>query len=64
MADKTHVDLTKVKNYVKNKTYPAEILRDKGKKSNFWKSCKSISVVNGQGMYKEKRLVVFEKELL
>ena len=64
MADKTHVDLRKAENYVENKAYPAEISRDKGKKSNFWKSWKSISLVNGQGMYKVKRLVVFEKEHL
>ena len=39
MTDKVHFDLTKIENYVRNKTYPKEILSDNGKKSNFWKAC-------------------------
>ena len=37
MADKTHVNFGKVGNCVRNKAYPEEIWRDKGKKSNFQK---------------------------
>lgn len=62
MADKTHVNFDKVGNYVRNKAYPEEIWRDKGKKWNFQKVYKNFSVVNRHHMHKEKRSVVFENE--
>ena len=58
----THVDLKAVEEFLRNKTYPKGILKDKGKKSNFRKACKNFSIVNGDLMYKEKRGVVFEVE--
>ena len=58
----THVDLKAVEEFLRNKTYPKGILKDKGKKSNFRKACKNFSIVNGDLMYKEKRRVVFEVE--
>ena len=36
----THVDLKAVEEFLRNKTYPKGILKDKGKKSNFRKACK------------------------
>ena len=58
----THVDLKAVEEFLRNKTYPKGILKDKGKKSNFRKACKNFSIVNGDLMYKEKRRVLFEVE--
>ena len=58
----THVDLKAVEEFLRNKTYPKGILKDKGKKSNFRKACKNFSIVNGDLMYKEKQRVVFEVE--
>ena len=49
-----HVDLKAVEEFLRNKTYPKGILKDKGKKSNFIKACKNFSIVNGDLMYKEK----------
>lgn len=54
MADKTHVNFGNVGNCVRNKAYPEEIWRDKGKKSNFQKVYKNFSVVNRHHMHKEK----------
>ena len=58
----TRVDLKAVEEFLRNKTYPKGILKDKGKKSNFRKACKNFSIVDGDLMYKEKRRVVFEVE--
>ena len=54
------MDLKAVEEFLKNKTYPKCILKDKGNKSNFRKACKNFSIVNGYLMYKEKQRVVFE----
>ena len=43
----THVDLKAVEEFLRNKTYPKGILKDKGKKSNFRKTCENFSIVNG-----------------
>ena len=56
----THVDLKAAEEFLRNKTYPKGILKDKGKKSNFRKACENFSIVNGNLMYKEKGKVVFE----
>ena len=58
----THVDLKAVEEFLRNKTYPKDILKDKGKKFNFRKACQNFSIANGDLMYKEKRRVVFEVE--
>ena len=47
----THVDLKAVEEFLRNKTYPKGILKDKGKKSNFRKACKNFSIANGDLMY-------------
>ena len=57
-----NVDLKAVEEFLRNKTYPKGILKDKGKKYNFRKACKNFSIVNGDLMYKEKRRVEFEVE--
>ena len=54
----THVDLKAVEEFLRDKTYPKGILKDKRKKSNFRKACKNFSIVNGDLMYKEKRIPV------
>ena len=58
----THVDLKVVEVFLRNKTYPKGILKDKGKKLYFRKACKNFSIVSGNLMCKEKRRVVFEVE--
>ena len=58
----THVDLKAVEEFLRNKSYPKGILKDKGKKFDFRKECKNFSIVNGHLMYKEKRRVMFEVE--
>ena len=58
----THVDLKAAEEFLRNKTYPEGILKDKGKISNFRKTCRNFRIVNGYLMYKEKRRVVFEVE--
>ena len=57
-----HVDIKKIENYVRTKCYPAEIKGDKGKKCNFRRACKKFSIINGQLMYMEKRLVIRSPE--
>ena len=56
------MDLRAVEEFLRNKTYPQGILKDKGKKSNFRKACKNFSIENGDLTYKEKRRVVLEVE--
>ena len=58
----TNVDLKAVEEFLRKNTYPKGIFKDKGEKSNFRKTCKNFSIVNGDLMYKEKRRVVFEVE--
>ena len=43
----TYVNLKAVEEFLRNKTYPKGILKDKGKKSNFRKTCENFSIVNG-----------------
>ena len=35
MACNKHVDLRKIKNFVRSKCYPEDVLKNKGKKANF-----------------------------
>ena len=49
----TQVNLKAAKEFLRNKTYLEGILKDKGKKSNFRKAYKNLSIVNGDLMYKE-----------
>ena len=50
-----HVDLKAAEEFLRNKTYPKGILKDKAKKSNFRKACNNFSIVNGDLAYKEKQ---------
>ena len=47
MASNKNVDLRKIANFVRSKYYPEDISKDKGKKANFRKSCKSFKTVDG-----------------
>ena len=58
----THMDLKAVEEFLRSKTYPKGILKDKGKKSNFRKACKNFSIVNGDLMYKEKRCLIYKEK--
>ena len=52
-----HVDFGDIERYLRENIYPDGI-KDKGKKANFRKACKSFSIINGQFMYKSNRLVI------
>ena len=56
-----HVDLASVEKYARNKTYPSSII-SRGEKANFRRQCRNFNIVDGQLMYKEKRLVITSKE--
>ena len=47
MANNKHVDLRKIKNFARNKYYPKDISKHKGKKTNFGKSCKNVKSFMG-----------------
>ena len=53
MAERGHVDLNLIENYIRNKTYP-EKLKDKGRKAKFRRACKNFTVSDGQLTYKVK----------
>ena len=57
-----NVDLNTIEEFVRNKIYPQNIAKDKGKKSNFRKACKKFNIVDGHLMYKGKRRVVYKEE--
>ena len=56
-----HVDFDAIEKYLREKTFPCEV-GDKGKKSNFRKACKEFSIVDGQLMYKDSRVVISSKK--
>ena len=62
MAHHFHVDFDAIALYLREKTFPCEVAGDKEKKANFRKDCKAFSIVNGQLMYKDSRLVISSKE--
>lgn len=62
MASNKHVDLKKIESFLRSKSYPQEISKDKGKKANFRKSCKNFKIVDGHLSYKEKRRVIFDND--
>ena len=55
-----HVDLRKIENFVRNKFYPEEMPKVKGKKDNFRKSCKTFKIFDGHLTYKGKRRMIFD----
>ena len=55
MAAKHHVNLKVVEEFVRRKTYPKEIAKDKGKKANFRRSCKSFSIKDGELFHKNSK---------
>ena len=57
-----HVDFDAISTYLREKTFPCEV-GDKGKKANFRKACKEFSLVNGQLMYANSRVVISSKEM-
>ena len=60
MAERGHVDLISIENYIRNKTHP-EKLKDKGRKANFRKAYKNFTIADGHLTYKGKRrLILYE----
>ena len=47
MTSNKYVDLRKIENFVRIKCYPEDVSKDKGKKANFRKSCKSFKIGAG-----------------
>ena len=62
IASNKHVDLRKIENIVRSKCHPEDILKDKGKKANFRKSCKNFKIVDGHLTYKGKIRVMFNND--
>ena len=60
MSTNKHVKLQDIENYIRNGQYPAHI--KKGDKSNFRKSSKHFSIVDGHLTFKGTRRVIFENE--
>ena len=56
-----HVDFDAIEKYLRERIFPCEV-GDKGKKSNFRKACKEFSIVDGQLMYKDLRVVISSKK--
>ena len=53
MTSNKHVDLRKIENFVRSKCYPENLLKNKGKKTDFGKSCKNFKIGDGHLTYKE-----------
>ena len=47
MTSNKYVDLKKIENFVRIKCYPEDVSKNKGKKANFRKSCKSFKIGDG-----------------
>ena len=57
-----HVSFEAIETYLHKNIYPSYIMRNKGKKANFWKACKTFSMLHGQLMYNNKKLVISSTE--
>ena len=57
-----HFDLEQIEEFVRSKCYPEDVKGDKGKKRNFWRACENFTIVNGQLMYKNSRLVIKSRD--
>ena len=53
-----HVRFGAIEMYLNENVYSSNIVEDKGEKANFWRACKPFSILHGQLMYNNKRLVV------
>ena len=61
-AAKDHVNLKVVEEFLRRKIYPKEIAKDKGKKANFRRTCKNISIKDGELFYKKSRKFIFDEQ--
>ena len=59
MASNKQVDQKQTANFVISKCYPA-VAKDKGKKTDFKKSCRNFKVADRLQTYKRKRKVIFD----
>ena len=48
--------------FLRRKVYPKEIAKDKGKKANFRRTCKNVSIKDGELFYKKSRKVIFDEQ--
>ena len=60
MANNKDIDLRKIRNFVRRKSYPEDISKNKGKKANFGNSSKNFKIIDGHLTYKGKRSVINE----
>ena len=60
MASNKHVDFRQIENFVRNKCYPEDTLKDKEKKTNFRKSCENFKMVDVHLTCKGKRRVILD----
>ena len=61
MSTSKHVNLKDLEKYIRTGQYPI-YLKEKGAKSNFRKSSKYFSIVDGHLTFKGTRRVIFENE--
>ena len=60
MANNKDIVFRKIRNFVKRKSYPEDISKNKGKKANFGNSSKNFKIIDGHLTYKGKRSVINE----
>ena len=57
-----HVSFEAIETYLHKNIYPSYIMGSKGKKANFRKACKTFSMLHGQLIYNNKKLVISSAE--
>ena len=55
MVSNKQVDLRKIENFIRSKSYPEDIPKYKTKKADFRKSCKNFKISDGHLIYKGKK---------
>ena len=59
----SHVDLESIELYVREKVYPEEMAGDIGRKVNFRRACRKLSIVNCQFLYNSKGLLFLRRNV-
>ena len=57
-----HVSFEAIEAYLHKNVYPSDVMGDKGKKANFSKGCKPFSMLHGELMHNNTRLVISSTE--
>ena len=57
-----HISFEAIETYLHKNIYPSYIMGDKGKKASFRKACKPFSMLHGQLIYCNTKLVISSAE--